>query len=115
MTSRLTLWASLAGVLLICGLALYFDGRADSARRLRAEVAAAQSAADRHALEAQGERDTAFSILCVQTDDGTQVQGTKIGTRPRSCGTSPVSVSTAYCSPFSTSVIRRHVARVHSV
>ncbi|MBA4795237.1 MAG: hypothetical protein H2041_16385 [Phenylobacterium sp.] len=66
MTWRLTLWASLAGVLLICGLALYLDGRADASRRLRAEVAAAQSAADRHALEAEGERDAAARVAAQQ-------------------------------------------------
>lgn len=66
MRRPVTLWGVVAALLLACGLALYLDGRADAARRLRAEVAAAQAEAGRRTLEAEGERETAARVAARQ-------------------------------------------------
>ena len=48
---------------------------------LSGSVAAAVELFNVQSEQRQGERDTAFSILCVQTDDTARVEGTKLGTQ----------------------------------
>lgn len=48
---------------------------------LSGSVAAAVELFNVQSEQRQAERDTAFSILCVQTDDASRVEGTKLGTQ----------------------------------